>query len=104
MDPIPDRLRPWIPAGTALFRAAGCDHCSQTGYRGRMGLYELLTVGEGFKTLVNKEPNLAGLRRHWHGLGTRKGDAISSTRTLRKNDFAGALDPSPYRATARTSE
>ena len=42
MDPIPDRLRPWIPAGTPLFRAAGCDHCSQTGYRGRMAVVEVL--------------------------------------------------------------
>jgi type II secretory ATPase GspE/PulE/Tfp pilus assembly ATPase PilB-like protein/CheY-like chemotaxis protein len=42
MDPVPERLRPWIPAGTALFRAAGCDNCSQTGYRGRMAVVEVL--------------------------------------------------------------
>jgi type II secretory ATPase GspE/PulE/Tfp pilus assembly ATPase PilB-like protein/CheY-like chemotaxis protein len=42
MDPVPDRLRPWIPAGTPLFRAAGCDNCSQTGYRGRMAVVEVL--------------------------------------------------------------
>ncbi len=42
MDPVPDRLRPWIPAGTPLFRAVGCDHCSQTGYRGRMAVVEVL--------------------------------------------------------------
>ena len=42
MDPIPDRLRAWIPAGTPLFRAAGCDNCSRTGYRGRMAVVEVL--------------------------------------------------------------
>lgn len=42
MDPVPERLRPWIPSGTALFRAAGCDNCSQTGYRGRMAIVEVL--------------------------------------------------------------
>jgi type II secretory ATPase GspE/PulE/Tfp pilus assembly ATPase PilB-like protein/CheY-like chemotaxis protein len=42
MDPVPDRLRPWIPAGTPLFRAGGCDNCSQTGYRGRMAVVEVL--------------------------------------------------------------
>lgn len=42
MDPVPDRLRPWIPSGTPLFRAVGCDHCSQTGYRGRMAVVEVL--------------------------------------------------------------
>ena len=44
MDPIPDRLRSWIPAGTPLFRAAGCDNCSQTGYRGRMAVVEVLVT------------------------------------------------------------
>ena len=42
MDPIPDRLRPWIPGGTPLYRAGGCDNCSQTGYRGRMAVVEVL--------------------------------------------------------------
>jgi type II secretory ATPase GspE/PulE/Tfp pilus assembly ATPase PilB-like protein/CheY-like chemotaxis protein len=42
MDPIPDRLRPWIPGGTPLYRAVGCDNCSQTGYRGRMAVVEVL--------------------------------------------------------------
>jgi type II secretory ATPase GspE/PulE/Tfp pilus assembly ATPase PilB-like protein/CheY-like chemotaxis protein len=42
MDAVPDRLRPWIPSGTPLFRAVGCDHCSQTGYRGRMAVVEVL--------------------------------------------------------------
>jgi type II secretory ATPase GspE/PulE/Tfp pilus assembly ATPase PilB-like protein/CheY-like chemotaxis protein len=42
MDPIPDRLRPWIAGGTPLYRAVGCDNCSQTGYRGRMAVVEVL--------------------------------------------------------------
>ncbi|MDQ4079117.1 MAG: type II/IV secretion system protein, partial [Gemmatimonadota bacterium] len=44
MDPIPDRLRPWIPAGTPLYRAVGCDNCSNTGYRGRMAVVEVLVT------------------------------------------------------------
>ena len=34
-----------------------------TGFRGRMGLYELLTVSDAFKDKVNKEPNIDALRR-----------------------------------------
>ena len=34
-----------------------------TGFMGRMGLYELMTVTEDFKTRVNKEPVLDALRR-----------------------------------------
>ena len=34
-----------------------------TGFRGRMGLYELLTVSEKFKHELTKEPSLSGMRR-----------------------------------------
>jgi general secretion pathway protein E len=34
-----------------------------TGYLGRMGLYELLTVTEAFKDRVNAEPSIDALRR-----------------------------------------
>jgi type II secretory ATPase GspE/PulE/Tfp pilus assembly ATPase PilB-like protein len=44
MDPVPDRLRAWIPGGTPLYRAVGCDNCSQTGYRGRMAVVEVLVT------------------------------------------------------------
>ena len=57
-------VKPWqITGSVRACKAVGCVDCRMTGYRGRMGLYELLAVGEGFKALVNKEPHLAGLRR-----------------------------------------
>jgi general secretion pathway protein E len=57
-------VKPWqITGSVRAYKPVGCVDCRMTGYRGRMGLYELLTVGEGFKALVNREPNLAGLRR-----------------------------------------
>ena len=34
-----------------------------TGYMGRMGLYELLSISETFRNEVTKAPNLAVLRR-----------------------------------------
>jgi general secretion pathway protein E len=34
-----------------------------TGFMGRMGLYELLEVTEGFKARVNNEPGIDALRR-----------------------------------------
>ena len=32
--------------GESLRRGTGCDHCRRTGFRGRMGLYELMTMSE----------------------------------------------------------
>ena len=35
-----------------LFRAKGCDYCNQTGYRGRIGLHELMVVTPTIKRLI----------------------------------------------------
>src|SRR5467141_2007045 len=44
METPADRLRPWVPKGTPLYRAAGCPDCAMTGYRGRFSIVEVLTV------------------------------------------------------------
>ncbi len=44
MEAPADRLKQWIPKGTPLYRAAGCPDCAMTGYRGRFGIIEVLTV------------------------------------------------------------
>jgi len=37
-----------------LFRPKGCSACNDRGYRGRMGLYELLVVDDIIRTLIHK--------------------------------------------------
>ena len=37
-----------------LYRTNGCENCNQTGYKGRQGLYELLTATKTIKELVMK--------------------------------------------------
>jgi len=44
METPADRLKRWVPKGTPLYRAAGCPDCAMTGYRGRFGIIEVLTV------------------------------------------------------------
>ena len=41
---VPERLRKWFPQGVTLYRAVGCSDCSQTGYRGRLALTEILMM------------------------------------------------------------
>jgi len=63
-EKLAEFVKPWQISGSVrAYKPVGCVDCRMTGYRGRMGLYELLTIGDEFKTLVNKEPNLAGLRK-----------------------------------------
>ncbi|MDB5889489.1 MAG: type secretion system protein [Polaromonas sp.] len=57
-------VKPWqISGGYRPYKAVGCVDCRMTGFRGRMGLYELLSVTEGYKEKVTKEPNMEALRR-----------------------------------------
>ncbi|SFQ12255.1 GspE/PulE family protein [Variovorax sp. 770b2] len=57
-------VKPWqITGSVRAYKPVGCVDCRMTGYMGRMGLYELLSVTEAFKDKVTKEPNLTGLRR-----------------------------------------
>jgi general secretion pathway protein E len=58
-------VRPWrINGGFRPYRPVGCVDCRMTGYQGRMGLYELLTVSEAFKSCVSQaQPSIDALRR-----------------------------------------
>ena len=59
-------IKPWkINAGGGYtpYKPVGCVDCRMTGFMGRMGLYELLTVTEGFKEKVNQAPSIDSLRR-----------------------------------------
>jgi general secretion pathway protein E len=38
-----------------VYSAVGCDQCNQTGYRGRTGIYELLTVGEHVRQMIHEQ-------------------------------------------------
>jgi general secretion pathway protein E len=58
-----------LPADAKPFKPVGCLECRHTGYRGRAGLYELLTLFEAERALVHPHSDEAGLRR----LGARNG-------------------------------
>ena len=51
-----------MPKPAKVYRPIGCPECRQTGYRGRTGLYELLTISEGFTKMIGKETDLIALR------------------------------------------
>ncbi len=45
-------LSPVKFAGRELFRGAGCVHCLQTGYKGRIGIFELMSLTAAMKSLI----------------------------------------------------
>lgn len=46
-----------------LYRGAGCDNCRDTGYKGRVGLYELLVLNDDMRDVITRNPALTELRR-----------------------------------------
>ena len=39
----------------SIFRARGCEHCNQLGYRGRVGIYELVEINDEIGNLIHKQ-------------------------------------------------
>ncbi len=63
-EALAEIVKPWqINGGYQPYKPVGCVDCRMTGFLGRMGLYELLTVSEAFKDKVTREPNIDALRR-----------------------------------------
>lgn len=66
---------PWdqLPKGASLYRAVGCRACRGVGYKGRVGLYELLITTDPIRQLAHDrasawEIKQAGLRQGMHTL------------------------------------
>ncbi|EZP48334.1 GspE/PulE family protein [Delftia sp. RIT313] len=61
---LAEAVRPWKLSGSYQpYNPVGCVECRMTGFRGRMGLYELLTVSEALKQQVHTSPSMDALRR-----------------------------------------
>jgi general secretion pathway protein E len=59
-----------------LFYGKGCDKCRGTGYRGRTGIYELLSITEDVRSLIVRKAPAGEIRRHAvaHGMLTLRDD------------------------------
>jgi len=70
-----------------LYRAAGCAHCNSTGYRGRTGIYELLSVDETLRRMIHDGAAEQDLRTHalTHGMVSLRQDGM---RWVRAGDTA----------------
>ncbi|HEY5800369.1 MAG TPA: GspE/PulE family protein [Burkholderiaceae bacterium] len=52
-----------LPKPERVYRPVGCPECRQTGYRGRTGLYELLTVTPAFSGMIHERTDLSVLKQ-----------------------------------------
>ena len=61
---LAELVKPWKLSGSYQpYKAVGCVDCRMTGFQGRMGLYELLSVSEALREKINQSPSMEALRR-----------------------------------------
>jgi general secretion pathway protein E len=59
------------PTDGTLYSAQGCAACNRSGYRGRTGIYELLTVDDDLRRLIHDRASEQTLRAHVLSRGMR---------------------------------
>jgi type IV pilus assembly protein PilB len=66
-----------------LYHGAGCDKCRDTGYKGRMGIHELLIINEEMRGIIASNPDLTELKRASREVGMK---------TLRQDGMIKAIE------------
>lgn len=69
--------------GARLYRGRGCESCTYTGFRGRMGIFELLMVDEVMRRLILKNADEGQLREaaRKNGMRTLLEDGLAKIET-----------------------
>lgn len=62
----PDDVR-----GQKFSRGRGCDHCHNSGYKGRMAIFEIMTMDDELRELIMKNASTNILRQHSRRRGMR---------------------------------
>ena len=64
-------LRPEDVSGKKFYYGKGCDHCNNTGYRGRLGLYEIMVLDDEMRDMIIKHASTQLLRSEGRKRGMR---------------------------------
>jgi type IV pilus assembly protein PilB len=81
---LPDRLEKVglskeIAASTKCYRGKGCDKCSNSGYKGRVAIYEVLDLSQTLKEMVLRGESIVEIKKQAlnEGLKTLRMSALS---------------------------
>jgi type IV pilus assembly protein PilB len=64
-------LRPQDVTDRTFFYGKGCDYCNHTGYRGRLGIFEIMPMDDDLREMVMKHASAAVLRKEARRRGMR---------------------------------
>ena len=71
LDSAAEKMREAGAEEIRLFKGAGCEKCRNTGYKGRVGLYEILTLDDEMRDMITGNPNLVEFRAYAEQKGMR---------------------------------
>jgi type IV pilus assembly protein PilB len=71
-------------AGKKFYRGKGCDRCNRTGYKGRLGLFELLIMNDDLRDMVMRNASTEDLRE-----AARKAGMVTLRDSGMEGMFAG---------------
>ena len=52
------------PEAITIYEPQGCEHCHQTGYRGRTGIYEVIRIDETLRGFIHRNENLQTIENY----------------------------------------
>ena len=55
-------LTSWDIKGNKIYKGRGCDNCHNTGYRGRIGIYEIMVINDEIRKLIIEQANTSAIR------------------------------------------
>lgn len=55
-----------VRKGTKIYSSRGCDKCYQTGYQGRIAIYELVEMDDRLRTMINNNTSEAEMSAYAH--------------------------------------
>jgi type IV pilus assembly protein PilB len=65
------RIEPGQLREAQVMRPVGCEYCRQTGYKGRMGIFEIFVIDDEVRHMINKRSSTLMLRQRARELGMR---------------------------------
>ena len=66
-----------------FYKGKGCNRCGQTGYKGRMGIYEIMVIDEELTKMINSHATADDIKKYAreHGMITMLEDGLVKSKT-----------------------
>ena len=63
LSEIPKESKMTVPSKLEFFHSSGCEACGGIGYKGRIGVYEVIEVNDQLRELILKEPSILEIKK-----------------------------------------